>query len=88
MEKLLLKLTKSIQLQIDKLEHHRFDTIHQEYLKLLFRKNVPTAFKNEQTQHIFMGIIKEVSRFGNLRIQLEDDSIVEFGIKEISIAKV
>ncbi len=88
LEKLLVNLTKSIQLQIDKLEHHRFDLIHQEYLKNLYKKNVPTAFKSEHTQSIFMGIIKEVSRLGNLRIQLEDDSIVEFGIKEISIARV
>ena len=29
-----------------------------------------------------------VSRFGNLQIQLEDDAIIEFGIKEISFAKV
>jgi BirA family biotin operon repressor/biotin-[acetyl-CoA-carboxylase] ligase len=35
-----------------------------------------------------MGIITGVSSLGNLQIQLEDDTIREFGLKEISFAKV
>jgi BirA family biotin operon repressor/biotin-[acetyl-CoA-carboxylase] ligase len=32
-----------------------------------------------------MGMISGISEQGNLQIQLEDDSIKEFGIKEVSI---
>ncbi len=35
-----------------------------------------------------MGIINGVSSSGNLQIQLEDNSIQEFGLKEVSFAKV
>ena len=35
-----------------------------------------------------MGIINGVSSSGNLQIQLEDKSIQEFGLKEVSFAKV
>ena len=34
-----------------------------------------------------MGMIKGVSTNGKIQIQLEDDSIAEFDIKEISLAK-
>ncbi len=87
LEKMMIQLTKNIRLKIDALEHQQFESIHQDYLQHLYKKNVPTAFKNEKTQLFFMGMIKDVSQSGNLRIQLEDDSIVEFGIKEISIAR-
>lgn len=87
LEKLMIQLTENIRLTIDSLEHQQLEAIHQDYQKYLYKKDVPTAFKNEKTQLFFMGMIKEVSTSGNLRIQLEDDSIVEFGIKEISIAR-
>ena len=87
LEKMMTQLTENIRLKIDALEHKQFEPIHQDYLKYLYKKDVPTAFKNEKTQLFFMGMIKDVSKSGNLRIQLEDDSIVEFGIKEISIAR-
>lgn len=87
LEKIMVNLTERIRLNIDALEHHKFESVHQDYLKQLYKKDTPVAFKNEKTQLFFMGMIKDVSTSGNLRIQLEDDSIVEFGIKEVSIAK-
>lgn len=88
LDSILLKLSERVRLKIEELEHHNFEDVHQLYLKQLYKKDVPTAFKNESTQLFFMGMIKDVSSSGNLRIQLEDDSVVEFGIKEVSIAKV
>ena len=82
------ELTKSIQSKLNDLEQGKFKDIYYNYLKHLYKKNIPTAFKNEKTQLLFMGIIKGVSQEGNLRVQLEDDSVIEFGIKEISLAKV
>jgi BirA family biotin operon repressor/biotin-[acetyl-CoA-carboxylase] ligase len=87
LDSLMVSLTQTIRQKIDALEHHQFESIHQKYLDHLYKKDVPTTFKNEKTQLFFMGMIKEVSTSGNLRIQLEDDSIVVFGIKEISMAR-
>lgn len=55
-----------------------------EYHSHLYRINTPTAFENKEHTR-FMGIIKEVTKYGLIRIQLEDDSIQEFGMKEIKM---
>jgi len=55
-----------------------------EYDKLLFKKGVPMAFKTE-TEKVFMGIIQGVSKTGKLIVLLENDSIVEYGLKEIQM---
>ena len=78
---------EEIQLKICDIEFQNFQVIYETYLHHLYKKDIPAAFKNEETGLFFMGIIKSVSQHGNLRIQLEDDSIVEFGIKEVSLAK-
>ena len=86
LDEILQLLVEKIRKKVDDLEHQKFDLIHQNYLDHLYKKEVPMAFKDERTQLFFMGMIKTVSPSGRLRIQLEDDSIVEFGLKEISIA--
>lgn len=53
------------------------------YHSLLFKKDVPAIFEKDGNR--FMGIIQGVSDTGNLRILLENDSIAEFGLKEIAL---
>lgn len=55
------------------------------YLKLLYKKNIPTMFRNSKDV-LFMGKIISVSLQGKLQIELDDESILEFGIKEVSFA--
>ncbi|MBJ2125889.1 biotin--[acetyl-CoA-carboxylase] ligase [Flavobacterium sp. IB48] len=55
-----------------------------EYFNFLFKKGVPTAFRDNNEQD-FMGIIQGVSPFGKLQVLLEDDSIAEFEIKEVKM---
>ena len=55
------------------------------YLDKLYKKNIPTMFKNSQNV-LFMGKIVGVSPLGKLQIELEDESIKEFEIKEVSFA--
>lgn len=55
------------------------------YLDKLYKKNIPTMFKNSQND-LFMGKIVGVSPLGKLQIELEDESIKEFEIKEVSFA--
>ena len=55
------------------------------YLNWLYKKNIPTMFK-DSSDVLFMGKIINVTSQGKLQIELEDDSIQEFGIKEVSFA--
>lgn len=88
LDAILKVLLEKIQLRISEVENHHFQKIHNEYHDVLYKKDIPCAFKNEKANTFFMGIIKGVSKQGSVQIQLEDDSIAEFGIKEISLAKV
>ncbi|WP_286965985.1 biotin--[acetyl-CoA-carboxylase] ligase [Flavobacterium sp. UBA4854] len=55
-----------------------------EYFNFLFKKGVPTAFRDNNEQD-FMGIIQGVSPIGKLQVLLEDDSVAEFEIKEVKM---
>jgi BirA family biotin operon repressor/biotin-[acetyl-CoA-carboxylase] ligase len=59
-------------------------SIWENYSKKLFKIGVPTAFSDENNQN-FMGIITGVSSIGKLQIQLEDDSIYEYNLKEVQM---
>ncbi len=55
-----------------------------DYFNSLFKKGVPMPFKNLNDRN-FMGIIQGVSPIGKLQVLLEDDSVVEFDIKEVKM---
>lgn len=55
-----------------------------DYFNFLFKKGVPTAFRDNNNQD-FMGIIQGVSPIGKLQVLLEDDSVAEFEIKEVKM---
>jgi BirA family biotin operon repressor/biotin-[acetyl-CoA-carboxylase] ligase len=59
-------------------------SIWEDYSKKLFKIGTPTAFSDENNQN-FMGIITGVSSIGKLQIQLEDDSICEYNLKEVQM---
>jgi len=82
---LLDRLVAYLREKIELLNADQFHTLEEKYLSVLYKKNIPTMFKNSNND-LFIGIIKNVSSEGKLQIQLEDDSIKEFGIKEVSFA--
>jgi len=59
--------------------------LESKYLEVLYKKNIPSMFKTFQND-FFMGKIVGVSKAGKLQIELSDDTIQEFGLKEISFA--
>jgi BirA family biotin operon repressor/biotin-[acetyl-CoA-carboxylase] ligase len=85
LEAILQIVLKKLQIKIALLNDKKFTDLETEYLNSLYKKNVPTTFKNSENV-LFMGIIKGVSSDGKLQIQLEDNTIKEFGIKEVSFA--
>ena len=60
------------------------DYLWAQYTNHLFKKEFPMAFKLE-TEKVFMGIIQGVSKKGKLIVLLEDDRVVEYGLKEIQL---
>ena len=83
LDDLLQEVLKNIQEKIYCLELEEFLYLEKRYLDVLYKKNIPTMFKDSQDK-IFMGKIIGISNLGNLLIELEDESIHEFGLKEIS----
>ena len=88
LEALMNKIINHINLKISCIELENFNQIYNRYHQALYKKGIPTTFLNQKTNQLFMGIINGVSSSGNLQIQLEDNSIQEFGLKEVSFAKV
>ena len=65
----------------------KYSNLETSYLNVLYKKNIPTMFK-DSNDVLFMGIIRGVSKDGKLQVEIEDDTIVKYGLKEISFAKV
>lgn len=83
-ELLLEEILNQIKFHITQLINNvKFD-FWEEYHNLLFKKNIPSVFEDVRKQQ-FQGIIRGVTKFGKLIIQLEDDSIKEFNIKEVKM---
>lgn len=85
LDDLLLKLINELKIAISYITNTSTNVLKKNYLKKLYKKNTPTMFKNSEGV-LFMGKITGVSSLGKIQIQLEDDSIKEFGIKEVSFA--
>jgi BirA family biotin operon repressor/biotin-[acetyl-CoA-carboxylase] ligase len=85
-EKLLADVLFSIKREIENCNEVNFHSIKKRYLEILYKKEIPTMFKDSGND-IFIGKIINVSDSGKLQIELEDTSVREFGIKEIQILK-
>jgi BirA family biotin operon repressor/biotin-[acetyl-CoA-carboxylase] ligase len=57
--------------------------IWHKYQQKLYKKDIPMTF--EQHGRKFMGIIKAVTKQGSLEVQLEDDTIASYRIKEVQL---
>jgi BirA family biotin operon repressor/biotin-[acetyl-CoA-carboxylase] ligase len=73
-----------IQKKMELVTQNQSDLLWQDYEENLFKKGIPMAFE-EQNGHKFMGIIQGITKTGKLEIQLEDDSVRQFGIKEVRL---
>ena len=83
LDNLLKDVLFEIQHKIKLLSSQEFHQLEEKYLEVLYKKNIPTMFKNSKDE-IFMGMISGISDHGKLQVLLEDDAVKEFGIKEIS----
>jgi len=85
LDEILEVVLKYIKININLLEDEMFEVLEEKYLSVLYKKNIPSMFKTPQND-FFMGKIVGVSPSGKLLIELSDETIQEFGLKEVSFA--
>lgn len=84
---ILEKLVSSIKKYISILEKKEFQEIDKLYLNRLYKIGIPSMFKNMLTNTVFMGKILGVSNQGQLNVELEDETVSQFNLKEIEFIK-
>ncbi len=81
-DQILVEIVNSIKTYIELLEKEDYQTLKIEYERVLFQKGVPQMFV-DKLQNRFQGMILGVSDEGKLKVKMEDETIIEFGFKEI-----
>ncbi len=74
---------KDIQATVADLDQ-KTQVLWENYRKMLFKLDYPCAFEDLQGNR-FMGLIKEVTHEGKLAVMLENDSVVQYEVKEIKM---
>ncbi|WP_075343049.1 biotin--[acetyl-CoA-carboxylase] ligase [Tenacibaculum agarivorans] len=83
-DEVLAHIIAQLKNKIALLESKKYVLLQKEYESILHKKNVPSMFKDTENV-LFMGKILGVNTInGNLRIELADETIKEFGLKEVS----
>jgi len=84
LDELLQLIVKNLKYYFMYLNSGDFDFLKAQYEQKLFRKDKPSSFKDTQG-NIFAGFIKGINSVGNLQILLEDDILMEYDLKEITL---
>lgn len=84
LEEVLQLLLIHLKESFTKFETTPYAEIREAYEQLLFRKDKPSTFKNKQGE-LFMGFIRGVSPEGKLQVELEDEQLKQFDMKEVQL---
>lgn len=84
LEEVLHLILDELKNAFEALKKGSYKSLKEEYGNYLFRKDKPSSFMDAEGL-IFTGIIKSVTLEGSLEIQLEDNIVKEFNLKEISL---
>jgi len=84
-DELLEKILIEIQYQLISIKKQEFKKIKKEYEAILYKMEVPSMFVDSNESQ-FLGKIIGTSSIGNLRVELENETVKEFGVKEIKFA--
>lgn len=83
LDDLLIDLTKQLKFQFELLNKKLFSNLENEYLAVLYKKDIPSMFKTDKGI-TFLGKIIGIATNGNLLVENENNEVEEFAIKEIS----
>ncbi len=81
-DELLDKILLEIQYQLHLIQQQKFEEIKQQYEKVMYKKGVPSMFIDDNN-NTFLGKIIGVTNDGKLQIELNDESVKEYALKEI-----
>jgi len=84
LECVLRLIAEHIMKQLDRVDAAAFKQLKTDYEDALFRKDKVSVFEDD-SGYRFNGIIKGVSKSGNLIIELENALLQEFSLKEIKL---
>ncbi len=84
LDELLSKLLARLRFYLDDIETKTIHQLLPSYERLLFRKDKPSTFRDTKDQ-LFMGFIRRISAEGKLVVELEDEILKEFDLKEVSL---
>ncbi len=87
LDELLESVVNNIKKYVGFLNLNDFELIKNLYLKRLYKINIPTMFCDAK-ETVFMGKIVGISTEGRLQVELEDETIKEFSLKEIQLVKL
>ena len=83
LDDLLIDLIKQLKFQFELLNKKLFSNLENEYLAVLYKKDIPSMFKTDKGI-TFLGKIIGIATNGNLLVENENNKVEEFAIKEIS----
>ncbi len=83
-DEILIAFLKKFQNNINRYKNEGSEYFWEVYHENLFKRNIPSAFEDKNGDK-FMGIIRKVLPNGLLQIELEDDSMQLFDIKEVKM---
>jgi BirA family biotin operon repressor/biotin-[acetyl-CoA-carboxylase] ligase len=84
-DKLLDEIIQSIKFYIKYIENEDFKFLKEQYLTLLYKFQTPAMFENNDGT-VFLGKIIDISEDGQLVVELENETIRAFNLKEIKFA--
>jgi len=84
-EQLLETIVNNIQYYVEFIEQNEFYKLKELYLNSLYKYKIPSMFE-ENNGAIFLGKIIDISKEGKLVIELENETIRKFNLKEIKFA--
>lgn len=82
LKRIISKLKENMELLID----NKFESLESKYLNVLYKKNIPSMFKDTRNVWFMGKIIGVNTSNGKLQIELSDETIKEFALKEVSLA--
>jgi BirA family biotin operon repressor/biotin-[acetyl-CoA-carboxylase] ligase len=83
LEILLTKIINALKKYIQLLDQNEFETIDEMYFKYLYKLGVPSMFKDAYGE-LFMGKILTVTQAGLLQLEVQDENVKSFDLKQVS----
>ncbi|MFC7358348.1 biotin--[acetyl-CoA-carboxylase] ligase [Jejudonia soesokkakensis] len=84
LEEVLHCIAEAVLFQLQRIEKKEVDLLKNEYETVLFKKNNVSVFQ-KKTGNPFNGIIRGVSKSGELLLENEDEQLEKFELKEIKM---